>query len=127
MRSPATPNSRPQSAAQPSHSASSSAASRVTVLSRVSQQRFAVLSGPADDPGNENDQLAGLAIDSNPSTSWNTQFYFNNPAFGGLKKGTGLILDMGKPVRLASVQIAFGSIPGADVQGEVGGYNNRHP
>jgi hypothetical protein len=47
--------------------------------------------------------------------------------FGGLKKGTGLILDMGKPVRLSSVQITFGSIPGADVQIEVGSNNNRDP
>ena len=120
-------NSKPQSAGQPSHSASSSAASSVTVLRPASAHGFDALSGPADDPGNENDQLAGLAIDSNPSTSWNTQFYFNNPVFGGLKKGTGLILDMGKPVRLSSVQITFGSIPGADVQIEVGSNNNRDP
>jgi hypothetical protein len=99
----------------------------VTVLRPASAHGFDALSGPADDPGNENDQLAGLAIDANPSTSWNTQFYFNNPVFGGLKKGTGLILDMGKPVRLSSVQITFGSIPGADVQIEVGSNNNRDP
>jgi hypothetical protein len=121
-------NSKPQSASQPSHSA---------VLiggkfgdgpqgrpARTGSTRSAA---PADDPGNENDQLAGLAIDSNPSTSWNTQFYFNNPVFGGLKKGTGLILDMGKPVRLSSVQITFGSIPGADVQIEVGEQQQQGP
>src|SRR5262249_57537581 len=82
-------------------------------------------SRPADDPENENDQLAKFAIDSNPSTSWNTQFYVDNPVFGGLKSGTGLILDMGRPVRLSSVQITFGSIPGANVQIKVGDNNSR--
>jgi len=118
--------SQPQSPGQPGHSASSSAASSVAVLRPVSAHGFDALSGPADDPGNENDQLASLAIDSSPSTSWNTQFYFN-PVFGSLKKGTGLILDMGRPVRLSSVQITFGSIPGADVQIKVGSNSNRDP
>src|SRR5262249_164274 len=88
---------------------------------------FDALSTPADDPKNENDDLARFAIDSNPSTSWNTQFYLNNPVFGGLKTGTGLILDMGRPVRLSSVQVTFGPIPGADVQIKLGNNNTRAP
>ena len=86
---------------------------------------FDALSSPSDDPGNENDQLANLAIDGNPSTSWNTQFYIGNPVFGGTKTGTGLILDMGKPVRLSSVRVTFGAIPGADVQIKLGNNNTR--
>jgi serine/threonine protein kinase len=117
-------NSQPQGG-QPSHSASSSAASSVTALAPVSAHGFDALSSAADDPENENDQLAKFAIDSNPSTSWNTQFYVDNPVFGGLKSGTGLILDMGRPVRLSSVQITFGSIPGANVQIKVGDNNSR--
>ena len=110
---------------QPTHAATSPAASGVKVIPPLSAHGFDALSSPADDPQNENDQLAKFAIDSNPATFWNTQFYFNNPVFGGLKTGTGLILDMGKPVKLASVQIKFGAIPGADVQIEVGNNNTR--
>ena len=42
---------------------------------------------------------------------------------GGLKKGTGLILDMGGPARLGSVTVTFGSAPGADVAIEIGDDN----
>jgi serine/threonine protein kinase len=115
----------PSGGSPSSHSASS--ASSVQTLTPVSAHGFDALSSPSDDPGNENDQLANLAIDSNPSTSWNTQFYLGNPVFGGTKTGTGLILDMGKPVRLASVRITFGPVPGADVQIKVGNNNTRSP
>ena len=97
------------------------------MLAPVSAHGFDALSSPGDDPGNENDQLANLAIDGNPSTSWNTQFYIGNPVFGGTKTGTGLILDMGKPVRLSSVRVTFGAIPGADVQIKLGNNNTRAP
>jgi serine/threonine protein kinase len=111
----------------PTHSASSSASSSVSVLRPVAAHGFDALSTPGDDPGNENDQLANLAIDGNPSTSWNTQFYIGNPVFGGTKTGTGLILDMGRQVRLSSVRVTFGSIPGADVQIKLGNNNTRAP
>jgi serine/threonine protein kinase len=119
--------SPPQSASPPAHSASSSASSSASVLAPVSAHGFDALSSPGDDPGNENDQLANLATDGNPSTSWNTQFYIGNPVFGGTKTGTGLILDMGKPVRLSSVRVTFGAIPGADVQIMLGNNNTRAP
>jgi len=47
------------------------------------------------------------AIDGNPSTSWSTQYYLGNPKFGGLKAGTGLILDMGKQVKLSQLGVIF--------------------
>ncbi len=121
--------SQPQgNSGQPSHSASSSSsASAAKVLAPVSAHGFDALSSSSDDPGNENDNEAGLAIDSNPSTFWHTQFYIGNPVFGGTKTGTGLILDMGTAVRLSSVQVAFGSIPGADVQIKLGNNNTRAP
>jgi hypothetical protein len=97
------------------------------VLAPFSAHGFDALSNSSDDPGNENDQLAKFAIDSNPSTFWNTQFYIGNPVFGGTKTGTGLILDMGRKVRLSSVQVTFGSIPGADVQIKLGNNNTRDP
>ncbi len=112
----------------PSTSASGHASSPVanTVLTPVSAGGFDAL-GLANDPGNEDNGGAGNAIDNNPSSAWHTQFYDANPVFGGLKKGTGLIIDMGKPVRLSSVQITFGPEPGANVNIEVGNSNSVSP
>jgi hypothetical protein len=81
----------------------------------------------AADPGDENTDQAPFAIDGNPGTAWHTQYYFGNPKFGGLKSGTGLILDMGKPVAVASVTVAFGPVPGANVRLEVGNDDSRSP
>ena len=33
---------------------------------------------------------AGYAIDHDPATSWQSQYYLGNPVFGGLKAGSGL-------------------------------------
>jgi hypothetical protein len=96
------------------------------VLTPVKANGFDAL-GLANDPGNEDNAGAGNAIDTNPSTAWHTQFYDGNPVFGGLKKGTGLILDMGKPVRLSSVQLTFGPEPGANVNIEVGNSSSVSP
>jgi hypothetical protein len=90
------------------------------VLTPVSAHGFDALASPGSDPGDENDDEAQYAIDGNPATAWSTQYYFGSPLFAGLKKGTGLILDMGGQVRLSSVTITFGDAPGADVAIEVG-------
>ncbi len=123
-----THHSSPGAAASQRHnqsSVSSSPSNAAAVLTPVSAHGFDALSTPAEDSGNENDQLARFAIDNSPATYWNTQYYLGSPEFGGTKTGTGLILDMGKPVRLASVTVTFGSIPGADVQIELGNNNTR--
>jgi putative peptide zinc metalloprotease protein len=95
------------------------------VLRPVSAHGFDALTSPGNDPGDENDDLARYAIDGNPATAWQTQSYYGNPVFSGLKTGTGLILDMARPVRLRSVTVTFGSVPGADVSIEVGNHNTR--
>jgi len=81
----------------------------VVTLTPVSAQAF-----------EENPQGANLAIDSNPKTAWQTHWYLGNPVFGGLQQGSGLILDMGRSVRLSSVTVMFGPIPGANVQIKIG-------
>jgi len=101
-----------------SNSASPSVAAN-TVLTPVSAGGYDAL-GLASDQGTRTTPGPPLAIDGNPSTAWHTQFYLNNPVFGGLKKGTGLLLDMGKQVSLRSVQITFGPLAGANVAIEVG-------
>jgi len=96
---------------------------RAVLLTPVSAHGFDPLDTQGD-PSNENDCLAGYAIDGNPATAWRSQYYLGSPVFGGLKTGSGLILDMGRRVRLRSVRVAFGNEPrtasGADVAIELG-------
>ena len=98
------------------------AARKAVTLTPVSAHGFDALDTPGD-PRDENDNLAGYAIDQNPATSWQSQYYLGNPVFGGLKAGSGLILDMGRKVRLAAVTVTFGSVPGADVAIKVGNHD----
>ena len=79
-----------------SKSASPSTASNV-VLKPVSATAV-------DNPGE-----AAAVIDGSATTDWHSQFYIGNPVFGGLKKGTGLLLDMGTQVKLSQVDVQFGS------------------
>jgi putative peptide zinc metalloprotease protein len=85
---------------------------RGVLLRPVSAHGFDPLDTQGD-PNDENDGLAGYAIDGDPATAWRSQYYLGNPVFGGLKTGSGLILDMGRRVRLRSVRVAFGNEPGA--------------
>ena len=50
---------------------------------------------------------------------WYSSWYLS-PEFGNLKAGTGLLLDMGKPVMVSSVQLNLGGQAGAAVQVRVG-------
>jgi hypothetical protein len=93
------------------------------VLAPVGAAGFDVLESPQQDPGNEDSAEAQAAIDGNPATAWHTEYYLGNPVFGGLKKGSGLIVDMGRAVRISSVTVTFGSVPGADVSLEVGNHD----
>jgi hypothetical protein len=93
------------SSTQPPNSTSASAAG--TVLTPVSDSTFNIYGKP---PGNtENQSTATLAVDGSTSTAWTTSYYFDHPNFGGLKSGTGLLLDMGKEVRLSQVEVLFGA------------------
>ncbi len=89
----------------PSSSSAPSAAASV-VLTPVSANSFDAL---GNDGGNEDGSQARYAIDNSPSTFWHTDYYLTYPALGNLKKGTGLILDMGKQVRLSQVVVQFGA------------------
>jgi hypothetical protein len=80
---------------------------------------FDPLTSPAADPGNENSQDAKYAIDSSLQSSWTSQWYASAD-FGRLKAGSGLLIDMGKQVKLATVTVTFNSQPGASVKLRVG-------
>jgi serine/threonine protein kinase len=104
FRKPGTPTTG--SSTQPPTSTSAPAAG--AVLTPVSDSTFNIYGTP---PGNtENPTAAPYAIDSSLSTYWSTSYYLNNPHFGGYPKpGTGLLIDMGKEVRLSQVEVLFGS------------------
>jgi hypothetical protein len=119
--------SSPATAAPPTHGASSSSApsaAAAVVLTPVSANSFDAL---GHDGGNEDGWEAKNAIDNNPSTFWHTDYYLTYPALGNLKKGTGLILDMGKQVRLSQVLVQFGASCCADVEIEIGNNNTPDP
>jgi putative peptide zinc metalloprotease protein len=118
-RSVAQPTARPT--ASPKARKARKARKAVT-LTPASAHGFDAL-GASGDPRDENDNLAGYAVDQSPATSWQSQYYLGNPVFGGLKAGSGLIVDMGREVRLTSVTVTFGSAPGADVSIMVGSHD----
>jgi hypothetical protein len=62
----------------------------------------------------DNPQDSGLAIDASSSTAWQSDWY-SSAHFGGLKSGTGLLLDFGKPVTIVSADLNFGT-PGTYVE-----------
>jgi hypothetical protein len=68
--------------------------------------------------GHENDDLAPLAVDGDPTTFWKTEHYHS---FG--KTGVGLVLDAGRPRPLARVLVSTDSA-GAAAEIEVGNNPN---
>jgi hypothetical protein len=70
---------------------------------------------PEGDGEPENDQDVPLAYDDDPSTSWSTLEYRGSPAFGNLKGGVGLLLDLGDSQSLSGVTITS-TAPGATVE-----------
>jgi eukaryotic-like serine/threonine-protein kinase len=66
--------------------------------------------GDPDNPGD-----VALAFDGDPSTSWSTYEYRGSPAFGNLKDGVGLLLDLGSAQDLAAVTLTSDSA-GATVE-----------
>ncbi len=99
-----------------SSSPSSGPSSQVVAIAPVSISGFDALN--PSDGGDENTSSAANVLDGNPR-GWSTQDY-TSPVFGGLKAGTGLILDLGKPVQVSSVKVDFGTAPGASVSILVG-------
>jgi serine/threonine protein kinase len=61
---------------------------------------------PQGRDGSEQPGTVPNAFDGDPTTAWLTDGY-GSPSFGGLKKGVGLLVDVGKPTRIASVQVGL--------------------
>ena len=95
---------------------SSPATAAASLLKPVSASTFDPAGG-SDDPAE-----APNTIDASTSTAWHTSYYLGSPVFGNLpnKKGTGLILDMGRQVRLSQVMVQFGATCCTHVEIEIG-------
>ncbi|HEY1324041.1 MAG TPA: helix-turn-helix domain-containing protein [Streptosporangiaceae bacterium] len=100
--------SAPQSSLAASPSTASPAA--VQALAPASVAAF----GPAGLGDGDDPQRAAQAIGGNPAQPWISQWYAT-AHFGALKRGTGLLLDMGRPVTVASVRLSL-VYSGADIQ-----------
>ena len=96
----------------------------VTQLRPLRAQGFDPLTSPSADPTNEESQDAHYAIDGSMQSGWSSQWYAS-PEFGQLKAGSGLMIDMGRPVRFSSVAVTFGAEPGAQVKLLVGNSTAR--
>ena len=70
--------------------------------------------GPAGTADGDDPQRAALAIGGDRARPWISQWYAT-ARFGALKQGTGLLLDMGRPVTVASVRLSLVN-SGADIQ-----------
>jgi hypothetical protein len=98
-----TPPSTPSPSNQPTFA--------VQILAPASAAAY----GPAGAGSGDNASHADNAIDGSGAAAWETDWY-NSAAFGNLQAGTGLLIDMGRPVTITSVRITLGSTPGADLQ-----------
>jgi hypothetical protein len=115
LRTPSNPNANAGTGAQAksSSTAKPSTGAAGSVLKPVNDSTFNIYGTP---PGNTEDPtLAINAIDGNTTTGWPTTYYFGSPKFGGLKTGTGLLINMGQQVRLSQVKLLFG--PGSTTAG----------
>ncbi|MGY1672749.1 hypothetical protein [Geodermatophilus sp. SYSU D00710] len=115
----------------PSPSSSSAAASASAVPSAAPGAPLAVASGAVFDPfgdgASENDGDVPLALDGDPATAWSTLSYRGSPAFGNLKPGVGLVLDLGSaqpvggvtlttPTAGITVEVRTGEAPDGDLE-----------
>jgi serine/threonine protein kinase len=118
-RSSAAPPVRPNSSSSPA------AAAAAGLLKPAGVSSFNPLGQPPGD--NEDQGDVQNARDGSTSTAWHTSFYLNHSALGNLKKGTGLILDMGKQVRLSQLVVQFGTTCCTHVSIEIGNDSTPNP
>ena len=104
-----------QAAPTPSATAPRTAAAPpLRTIAPVSAEAF----GPDGTADGDNPQNAGRVL-TDPADGWVTQWYAT-ANFGALKQGTGLLLDMGRPVTIAAVRLTLGSYPGTSLELRLG-------
>ena len=82
-----------------------SVTAKAAVLKPAGVTTFNIFGTPS---GNTEDPTTAINAINGSGSPWATSEYFGSPVFGGLKKGTGLLIDMGKAVKLSQVSVKFG-------------------
>lgn len=78
-----------------------------TTTAEGARQPLAILKANGFDPegdGNEHNPEAPRIYDGNPATFWKSDGY-NSANLGGLKKGVGVIIDLGQPAKVNEVKL----------------------
>ncbi len=91
------------SATSPTSSAQAAGGTKIAVARATD---FDPLGDDTENPGE-----VGNVIDGDPSTTWTTSTYYNNPALGGLKGGVGVMLDLGRDRTAKSISIQLKGQP----------------
>ena len=94
-------------------------ASPTQVAVRTLTPASVVAFGPAGTAGGDNPQIAARALSGDSATPWYSQWYATADLNG--KGGTGLLLDLGRPVTITSVRLSLAGRPGAHLQVRAGG------
>ncbi len=110
-----TPPPSPPPSPSPSPKTTTRRAVRVRALTPASARAF----GPYGGGRGDNPQRARLAIDRSAVTAWHTDWY-TTARLGNLYPGTGLLVNMGRPVTITAARIRLGSAHGARFQLRVG-------
>ncbi|MFY0408320.1 protein kinase family protein [Solicola sp. PLA-1-18] len=63
------------------------------------------------DDGQENNDEAGLAVDGDRATGWRTSEYYGSADLAGLKRGVGLVVDLGEQRNVHGLQLTLGGEP----------------
>jgi hypothetical protein len=103
---PTTPAPRPSPA-------SSTAAPRVLDVASIAAF------GPEGPSDGDNPGIVSRILAATADQPWYSQWYAT-PEFGNLRSGTGVLLDMGKTVKVTDVRLMLGTEQGADIQVRVG-------
>jgi putative peptidoglycan lipid II flippase len=62
---------------------------------------------PQGDDRTENSEEVKFAIDGDPETRWRTVKYIGNAKLGGIKRGVGLVLDLGTAQPVSNVTVSL--------------------
>jgi hypothetical protein len=95
----ATPSATPTPSSSPSANAAPVALTGITATDFDPEGR----NGAEDPAGAEN------VLDDDPDTGWTTSTYFQQLGPGGLKKGVGVLLDLGRSRNVREVDVTTGS------------------
>jgi len=110
-----TPAAPASATPTPAATAPAPALPAVTALPIASAAGF----GPGGLADGDNSRVASYAITRGAPGPWQSQWYAT-AQFGNLKRGTGLILDLGRTATVTSVRIDLASFQGASLQLRVG-------